>query len=532
MARPAPTAGTDERRLGELGYRQQLQRQLTGGQNLAVTFAVVAVLSGCLTSYRLGMQNGGPAAITLGWLVVGLGTVLVAAALAEVASVLPTTGGLYWWSYALAGRAKAGWSWATGLLNLVGLIGLAAAVNYGAARNLMALLEFGLQVPARPAVTLGIFLLLMAGHAWFNRFGVRALSRAGVAAAGGQVLAVVAVVVLLVLLAPGRANVAEVFTATHNSTGLTGTFGAAYAIAVGLVLAQYSLTGFDTAAHLAEETRQPSRSVPRAMVLSTVVAVGVGFVFLVAVTASIQDYDRALQTASRLPPAQILVDALGTRTGLLLLALTALVQLICGACVLASAARLTFALSRDGALPAARIWRQVSDTTGAPASATYLCAALSGAIMLPVLWNRNAYLAASAIATIALTVTYLIPLWLRRRNADFRVGDWRLGRWSAPIGWAAVLWSLLSMLLLLLPPAYPITLRDFDYAPVVLLVGTLAAWIWWRASVRRHFRGPQDVRRLSAAEQPERVGVHRASVPPSPSGPRHRREPPARDPAR
>ena len=98
----APTAGEDERRLHELGYAQELMRRMSGFSNFAVSFTIISILSGCLTLYGYGMNTGGPAIIVWGWPIVGVMTLFVGLAMAEVCSSFPTAGGLYYWAAKLA----------------------------------------------------------------------------------------------------------------------------------------------------------------------------------------------------------------------------------------------------------------------------------------------------------------------------------------------------------------------------------------------------------------------------------------------
>ena len=93
-------------------------------QNFAISFTIISILAGCLTSYFIAFNNGGPIAISWGWLVVGLMSTLVALAMAEIASAYPTAGGLYYWASKLGSPA---WGWFTGWFNLVGQIAVTAA---------------------------------------------------------------------------------------------------------------------------------------------------------------------------------------------------------------------------------------------------------------------------------------------------------------------------------------------------------------------------------------------------------------------
>src|ERR1700750_1892510 len=124
------TAGEDEQRLHELGYAQELMRRMSGFSNFAVSFTIISILSGCLTLYGYGMNTGGPAIIVWGWPVVGIMTLVVGLAMAEVCSSYPTAGGLYYWSAKLARRNGARWAWFTGWFNLLGQIGVIASVDY------------------------------------------------------------------------------------------------------------------------------------------------------------------------------------------------------------------------------------------------------------------------------------------------------------------------------------------------------------------------------------------------------------------
>src|SRR5882672_7484821 len=100
------TEATDEALLAHLGYRQELHRRLSGFSNFAVSFSIISILAGAITSYSIAMAAGGPLSITLGWLFVGGMVTLVALAMAEVCSAYPTAGALYWWASALAKRNK------------------------------------------------------------------------------------------------------------------------------------------------------------------------------------------------------------------------------------------------------------------------------------------------------------------------------------------------------------------------------------------------------------------------------------------
>ena len=130
---PAPGGyhtSEDEQILHKLGYAQELFRAMGGFQNFAISFTIISILAGCLTSYFVAFERGGPVAVTWGWLLVGLMSTVIALAMAEIASAYPTAGGLYYWASKLG---SPGWGWATGWFNLIGQVAVTAAIGYGLA---------------------------------------------------------------------------------------------------------------------------------------------------------------------------------------------------------------------------------------------------------------------------------------------------------------------------------------------------------------------------------------------------------------
>ena len=120
----------DERRLAELGYKQELSRSWSAFSNFAISFSIISILAGCFTTFAQAWNNGGPVAISLGWPLISAFILIIGFCMSELASAFPTSGGIYWWASKLGG-AKAGYY--TGWLNLIGLVAVTASVGYGAA---------------------------------------------------------------------------------------------------------------------------------------------------------------------------------------------------------------------------------------------------------------------------------------------------------------------------------------------------------------------------------------------------------------
>ncbi len=486
----APGLGRDEMRLHELGYAQELRRRMSGFSNFAVSFTIISILSGCLTLYMFGMNTGGPVVITWGWPIVGIMTLFVGLAMAEVCSSFPTAGGLYYWAAKLAPRSTApAWSWFTGWFNFLGQVAVTAGIDFGAAFFLNALLDLQFNFAATRGHTILLFGLILLVHGLVNQFGVRLVALLNDISVWWHIVGVLLIVGVLVVKPAHHQSASFVFGHFVNNTGFHAWW---YVALIGLLLAQYTFTGYDASAHMTEETRAADRSGPRGIVASILVSLVAGWILLIGVTFAIQNYDKELGSATGVPPAQIFIDSAGLTLGKLLLLITVVAQLFCGMSSVTANSRMIYAFSRDGALPASDFWHRVNKRARTPTNAIWLAAAGAFILGLPYLWNTAAYYAVTSIAVIGLYIAYVIPTFLRlRQGENFRPGPWQLGRWSRPVGIIAVTWVVIITILFMLPQLSPITWASFNYAVVAVAVVLGFAGIWWLVSARKWFTGPR-----------------------------------------
>lgn len=474
----------DERALAELGYKQELHRGMSGFSNFAVSFSIISILSGAVTTYYLAMDAGGPIAIVLGWPVVGLFVLCVALAMAEICSVYPTAGGLYYWAGRLAKRNKAAWAWFVGWFNFLGEVAVTAAIDFGAAITWMALLNLTFGLDVTPVNTFIAYVIILLLHGVLNTFGVNLVKVLSNISAWWHVGGVALIVAVLTLVPDQHQSLSFTFTKYVNETGWSSPI---YVVAIGLLLAQYTFTGYDASAHVAEETRGASMAAPKGIVNSVLVSIFAGWILLIAITRAIQDYAAERGSETGLPVAQIFVDSAGATLGKLLLLVVAIAQFFCGMASVTANSRMTYAFSRDGALPASRVWATVNPRTGTPTNSIWLCVASSIVIALPALKSTVAFFAVTSIAVIGLYIAYIVPVFLRRRNPDFQVGPYNLGRWSAVVGWVAIGWVVFIVVLFMLPPYSPVTVTSFNYAPLAVLAVLAFATVTWFAKGRHHF---------------------------------------------
>jgi amino acid permease (GABA permease) len=477
----------DQQRLHELGYAQELRRHMSGFSNFAVSFTIISILSWCLTLYGYGMNTGGPVLIVWGWPFVGIMTLFVGLSMAEVCSSFPTAGGLYYWSAKLAPRNPAAWSWFTGWFNFLGQVAVTAGIDFGAAFFLNALLDIQWGFDTRPWHTIVLFAAILTLHGVLNQFGVRYIALLNNVSVWWHIVGVLVIVGALAFAPAHHQSASFVFTHFVNNTGWASKF---YVVLLGLLLAQYTFTGYDASAHMTEETRDAARSGPRGIVTSILVSLVAGWILLIGVTFAIQNY--TTEVGATVPPAQVFIDAVGATGGKLLLLVAIGAQLFCGMSSVTANSRMIYAFSRDGALPGSRIWHHINPRTRTPTNAVWLAAGGALLLGLPYLGNNTAYAAVTSIAVIGLYVAYVLPTFLRLRlGSSFRRGPWHLGRWSRPIGIIAVTWVVIITVLFMLPTASPVTWTNFNYTVIAVVAVLGFAGIWWLVSARNWFTGPR-----------------------------------------
>jgi amino acid permease (GABA permease) len=479
----------DDTRLRQLGYAQELRRSLSGFSNFAVSFTIISILSGCLTLYGTGLNTGGPVSLIWGWPLVGVFVVLVGLGMAEVCSSYPTAGGLYYWAAKLAPRHSAAWSWFTGWFNLIGQVAVTAGIDFGAGTFLNALLDllFGFQASAAHTILLtGIILLV---HGLLNTFGVRIVAMLNNISVWWHLIGVLVIVAVLIVVPAHHQPASFVFGQFVNHTG----WGfAPYVFLLGLLNAQYTLTGYDASAHMTEETHNAARSGPKGILNSILVSLVAGWVLLLGLTFAIQNYQGTLSTSTGVPPAQIFIDAAGQKTGEFLLFIAVGAQLFCGMASVTANSRMIYAFARDGAVPGSRIWHRINKRTRTPTNSVWLAVVCAFVLTVPALFNTTAYVAVTSIAAVGLYVAYVIPVFLRVLKGDrFDRGPWHLGRWGRPIGIVATIWVVFIFVLFMLPTVSPVSVGTFNYTPIAFLVVLGGAAIWWFASARKWFTGPR-----------------------------------------
>ena len=499
----------DERKLAELGYRQELHRTWSGFSNFAISFSIISILAGCFTTFGQGWNGGGPAAIAWGWPLLSGLVLCIGLCLAELVSAYPTSGGIYWWSAKLGGP-RAGFY--TGWLNLIGLLAVLASVAYGCATFFDLSLGFlvpGSYTPGNLSTIFVYFLVILTLTALANIFSSHLLARLNNISVWWHVFGAAFIIAMLFVLPHRHASPSLVFTHWVNNTGFfngsTHGFGFMFLILpIGALLTQYTITGFDASAHLSEETKGAADSAARGMWRSIFYSAIGGWMLLLAFLFAVQD--EAKVTAGGGGVAVIFAQALSSRWAGTLLLIAAIGQFFCTMACLTSCSRMTFAFSRDGVVPGHRFWSKL-DAKRNPVNAVLLSVVVAALLTLPALVKVEingapvpvAFYAVTSIGVIGLYWCFAIPIWKRLRlGSNFTPGSWSLGRHYRWISVLALFDVVLVTFMAFLPTASlgvpwmsGFAWKYVNYTVLVFPTALILLTLYWLTSVRRWFTGPK-----------------------------------------
>jgi amino acid transporter len=504
------TLSSDEQTLADLGYKQELKRGWSSFSNFAISFSIISVLAGCFTSYGQAFNNGGPVAISIGWPVISLLILCVAFSMSELASAFPTAGGIYFWASRLGGP---GWGWFTGWFNLIGLIAVVASVDYAAASFLQALLSlYGLHfifnfastnVHYNAHVVFALFAVILIIHGLINIFSGHLVSIFNGVSVWWHVVGVAVIVGLLIFVPSHHASLSYVFG--HRSYGIGGFSHGMYwfyVLPLGFLLTMYTITGYDASAHVSEETHGADESAPKGVWRSVFYSAVIGWILLLAITFAVQKKDISTISSAGFPAVAILESALTSAAAKGVLLISTIGQLFCGMACVTSASRMTFAFSRDGAIPGHSLWRKLGGN-GTPTYAVLFVCLFALVVTIPAFFPNStgypvAFFAVTSIAVIGLYIAYTIPVFLRWRMKDrFQPGPWTLGskyKWLNPI---AFTWVALCVIIFCLPTSQAgvyfktgFSWNAVNYAPIVTIALMAAVTLWYLISARHSFTGP------------------------------------------
>jgi amino acid transporter len=538
----------DIRDLHRLGYAQQLFREMGGFSNFAISFSIISILTGAVLLFGYGLKFAGPLINTVGWPVVSLFTLCVAASMAELASAYPTAGGLYFWAFRLGGKT---WAWVTAWMNMVGQVTITAGINIAAAIYIVGAVTRIFDLPADLAIPVFgsltnwyfyvlVMVLIMIPQVLINVFGIKLTSKLNDFSVYWHIGGVAIMALLLTffghhhnglgfmfshqgavgpldassgVVPPGTASVpALVIGSTTLPSplfgllpGLVELYRAAPFILVfvlALLQAQWTYTGYDASAHVAEETVMARKNSAWGVFLSVAVSAVVGYVMLLILTWTIPDGDISKTANDPYPVLYIVYGNLGTFFANLIAIIIGGAMWLCGLSSITSMGRMWFAFARDGGMPGYRLIKQVSPRYRTPVWSILITSTLAVLLCL----YAAAYFVVTSISTITLYLAYMFPVYLNWRNKRRGTGEftspesapWSLGKWGPIINVIAIAWCIFLAVIFSLPP------NELVLWTMVLLC--LAMLLIWQLDAKRRFQGPTQADEAALRAMEEKVG--------------------------
>jgi amino acid transporter len=442
------TQHDDDAQLDRYGYRQQFVRSLRNFESFAVAFSFISITTGIFTTFAFVLATGGPRGIWT-WPIVIVGQTLVALVYGALAARVPLSGYSYQWASRLA-NVHVGW-W-LGWMSFAFLSIVTVSVDYGLVQVAFQPLIGETYTPTSAALETLVVLALQAALIIAS---TRATTRVNNTAVATEVIGIVGLTVLLIVVAAIRglghwSNLGS--TGVVPSAGYYSWLGP---FMLATLLGAYTIVGFESASNLAEETFEPHKTVPRAMVRAVVLSGVVGMVFLIALVYAINSIPAVSSSAA--PVALIVQDVLGGFVQKIFLIFVCVSIFACGLVIMVTNGRMIWSMSRDRRLPGYQLWRQVPRATGGPTWATILAAVIGALITLVLRTYTSALVTLFTASTIMPALLYastvLLYVFTARRHRA-QAGHSFLGRYEIPVIAGALIWLAYELIVLIGPSEF------------------------------------------------------------------------------
>ncbi|KAH6668109.1 polyamine transporter TPO5 [Plectosphaerella plurivora] len=486
------SAQVTDKALEKLGYHSELPRNLNMLSILGLSFAIMAVPFGLSTTMYITLTNGQAVSVLWGWVLVSLLSLCIAASLAEICAVFPTSGGVYYWSAMLSTRRWAPLvSFIDGWMTLVGNWTVTLSINFSGAQLILSAVSiFDETFVANEWQTVLAFWAVMLVCALVNVFCSRHLNLINTVCIWWTGAGVLIIMITLLVTAKERRSAEFVFT--HFDASASGWPGA-WSFFVGLLQASYTLTGYGMVPSLCEEVQNPEREVPRAIVLSVLAAGVTGLLYLIPLLFVLPDIQLLLGVANSQPIGLLFTSVTGSRAGGFCLLLIILgILFFAGVGALTAASRCTYAFARDGAIPGYKIWMRVNRRLDVPLWAVGLSTAVDCVLGCIYFGSSAAFNSFTGVATLCLLSSYCVPVLVNLLNGRRAMRDspYPLGRFGFLINAVCVVWIIFASVIFCLPVSLPVTASTMNYASVVFAGFGIISAGWYFAFARKNFKGP------------------------------------------
>jgi len=421
-------ASRDEQDLAQFGYKQELKRSLGVFSSFAVAFSYISPSTGIFALFALGLTTVGGVFIW-SWPIVAIGQLLVALGFAELSSHYPLAGSVFQWTKYLAGKT---YSWFTGWIYLfAGILTVASVCATLPLALIPAFNNMGWNLANDHSNQRWIAVITLIAITIMNIFGVRLVA---IVNNTGVLFEILGMVVFAFVLALFHHHQSAGIIFDTGGTDLTvGTF------LVAMFMALYVIYGFDTASTLSEETKNPRREAPRAVIGSVIGAFVIGGIFLYAMLLGIPDLNTAIKEGWG--PAQIIDANFGNAFSTVFLLVVAAAIFVCCLAIMTATIRLCFGMARDDALPGSRALRKVNPELHTPIWSCIAIGLLAGVPMIQFAGVAIIAIAATGMIYLSYLIGNLALLRARLRGWPTAKAPFSLGRWAMPVNILALVYG-------------------------------------------------------------------------------------------
>ncbi|TRX98609.1 hypothetical protein FHL15_000683 [Xylaria flabelliformis] len=485
----------DEAALAALGYKQEFKREFSAWTSFAVSFAVMGLLPSIATTMWYGIGYAGPAANTWGWLVSVVFILCIAASMAELASSMPTSGGLYYSAAVLAGPKYGPFAaWVTGWSNWFVQVTGAPSVNWGGASMILA--AASIVNPSYIPTSYQTFLLtsfIMILHACISSMPTLWIARFNSVGTTINILALIATIIII----PTTTNNVPKFQPSSVAWSIENftDWPDGVAVLMSFLSICWTMSGYDAPFHLAEECSNAAVASPRAIIMTAASGSVFGFILNTLIAYTITDIKAVIDTDLGQPWAAYLVQVLPQKAALTVLALTIVCAFSMGQGCMVAASRVCFAYARDDCFGViSKPLKRVNKYTKTPVNAVWFNTFV-GILLLLLIFGGTAISAIFSIGAIAAFVAFSIPIFIKIafvRN-KFRRGPWHLGPFSLPIGALGVAFVLVILPFFNFPQANGanLTPQNMNWTSLVYGAPMLFVIIWFFVDAHKWFKGPK-----------------------------------------
>jgi len=484
----------DELRLANLGYSQEMKRVFNVFTTFGLAASMISVLLGIIPLYSYSLQTGGPANMFWSWLIVGIATLIVVSSLGEICCAFPTMGALYYWAFRLGGPDWGPFaSWMAGWCNLLGQIAGVASGGYSGAQIIANIVSISTNYNLSNAEILGVYAVVLIAAGVVNSFTELLLTKLCFISVAWHIIGTLIIVIWMLCTAPKLQDASFVFFQFENGTDFSSS---SYVAVIGILFAASTFTGYDTAAHVAEETTSAHHASPWAMLLSVVNCLILGTVLIIGMNFCIQDINELIgnttdDTYAGQEAYTILWQQTVGKSATIFFLIIVFVAVECSNCAnLTSACRMVYSFARDGAIPS--FLYHLDDRFHCPLRSIWFCVLAAFILGIPGLDNTTVLGALFSLTATGLYSSYLIPILLRITISrdTFETKEFSLGQYSIPFGIFSVGWCLIMIAVLCMPEANPMDdIQTLNYSGIALGGIIFFAYGYWVVSARHWFKG-------------------------------------------